>query len=112
MMCGSQRLSRMHWRVVLPFVMGALFVTATDATAQLFGGSGGRRSRALMVDSVVGLQDYFAESRNWETQTIIDTFATVEIAPGLQASVRPLVWRQATGNWKSTKRRWMTWPSI
>ena len=83
-------------RVVCGLAVGMLLVPAMDAAAQ-FGGS--PNTRAVMIDTVVGVQDYFAEAGSWDTQTIIDTFATVEMAPRLQASVRPLVWRRASGQW-------------
>ena len=76
--------------------MAVLLLPATNASAQL---SKSSNTRAVMIDTVVGVQDYLAETGSWHTQTIIDTFATVEMAPGLQASFRPLIWRKANGLW-------------
>ena len=53
-------------------------------------------SRAVAFDTVVGVQDYFDDAGAWKTQLIIDPFGTVEIAPRLQVSVRPLIWRVMT----------------
>ena len=36
----------------------------------------------------------------WKTQLIVDPFGTVEVAPRLQVSVRPLIWRVMTGQWE------------
>jgi hypothetical protein len=73
----------------------ALLVTGpAPAEAQVFGSSGGR---AAMVDSVIGVQDYFADDGAWETQLVVDSFMSVELAPRLQASLRPLLWRKADG---------------
>ena len=93
---SSRKQPDMRGRVVCGLVVSMLLVPAMDAAAQLGGSS---NTRAVMIDTVVGVQDYFAEARSWETQTIIDTFATVEMAPRLQASFRPLVWRRANGQW-------------
>ncbi len=92
--CRNQPDTR--WRVVLGLAVGVLLVPAMDTAAQSGEWS---NTRAVMIDTVVGVQDYFAETGSWETQTIIDTFATVEIAPRLQASFRPLIWRRANGQW-------------
>jgi hypothetical protein len=55
-------------------------------------------SRRVAFDTVVGVQDIFAETRNWPTAVVLDPFVGVEIAPHLQASVRPKVWR-LNGEW-------------
>ena len=57
-------------------------------------------ARRLALDTVTGYQDFLAESANWPVQVIIDTFAAVEIAPGWQLSVRPVIWRVG-GEWET-----------
>ena len=89
----------MRWGVAYGLAIGLLLAPAGDVAAQSHEASNDRNSRAVMIDTVVGVQDYFAESQSGETQTIIDTFATVEMAPRLQASFRPLLWRKTNGQW-------------
>jgi hypothetical protein len=57
-------------------------------------------ARAVAFDTVVGVQDFFDDSGAWKTQLIVDPFGTVEVAPRLQVSVRPLIWRVMTGAWE------------
>ena len=88
-------------RVIGGLAAGLLLALASNTAAQSYSASDGRSTRAVMIDTVVGAQDYFAETGSWETQTIFDTFATIEMAPRLQASFRPLLWRRPNGRWKS-----------
>jgi hypothetical protein len=57
-------------------------------------------TRAVAFDTVIGVQDFFDDSGAWKTQLIVDPFGTVEVAPRLQVSVRPLIWRVMTGQWE------------
>ena len=91
---SCRRQPDVRWRVAYGLTIGLLLAPTGDVAAQSHEASNDRSSRAVMIDTVVGVQDYFAESRSGETQTIIDTFATVEMAPRLQASFRPLLWRK------------------
>jgi len=72
-------------------------VAALPAAAQ----SAGSPTRAIAFDTVVGVQDSFEDAGAWKTQMIVDPFATVEVAPRLQVSVRPLIWRVMTGDWEA-----------
>ena len=54
--------------------------------------------RRIAFDTVSGWQDFFGEDADWPTQVIFDAFVGVELAPGWQVSVRPLVWR-IRGEW-------------
>jgi hypothetical protein len=58
----------------------------------------GSGSRRVAIDTVVGVQDIFDSARDWPTVGILDTYSSVEIARGLQASVRPKFWR-LNGDW-------------
>jgi len=69
----------------------ALLAAPVPAAAQSSG------TRAAMFDTVVGVQDYFADDGKWATQFIVDSFTSVELAPRLQVSFRPLLWRKADG---------------
>jgi hypothetical protein len=77
--------------------IGLLLATCARVDAQ--GADSG--TRAIALDSVVGVQDFFEDAGAWQTQLIIDTFGTVEAAPRLQLSLRPLVWRMMTGDWEA-----------
>jgi hypothetical protein len=55
-------------------------------------------SRRVAFDTVVGVQDIFAETRDWPTAVVLDPFVGIEILPHLQLSVRPKVWR-LNGEW-------------
>jgi hypothetical protein len=55
-------------------------------------------SRRIAVDTVAGWQDFFGEDADWRAQAILDAFVGVELAPGWQLSVRPIVWR-IRGEW-------------
>ncbi len=57
-------------------------------------------SRRVAFDTVAGYQDFFAEDADWPTQFIVDAFAAIELAPGVQVSVRPVLWRVG-GEWES-----------
>ena len=58
-------------------------------------------SRTVSLDTVVGIQDYFEDAGAWKTQLIFDSFGTVEVAPRLQVSLRPVFWRSMTGEWNT-----------
>jgi hypothetical protein len=73
-----------------------LFAIAAPTRAQIAGAG----TRSVAVDTVVGVQDYFDDAGAWKTQLIIDPFGTVEVAPRLQVSIRPLFWRVMTGDWE------------
>jgi len=81
-------------------VVALALVLATPVTA--FAQSVGSGTRAVAFDTVVGLQDYYDDAGAWKTQLIIDPFTTVEVAPRLQASLRPLFWRVMTGEWETS----------
>ena len=55
-------------------------------------------SRRIAFDTVSGYQDFFIEDADWPAQFIVDAFVGVELAPGWQLSVRPVVWR-IRGEW-------------
>jgi hypothetical protein len=74
----------------------ALLIVATSSEAQTTGAT-----RAIALDTVVGVQDYFDDAGAWKTQLIVDPFGTVEVAPRLQVSVRPLIWRVMMGEWEA-----------
>jgi hypothetical protein len=74
-----------------------LLVSGAAAQAQVRDGS----TRDVALDTVVGVQDHFDDAGAWHTQLIVDPFATVEIAPRLQVSLRPLFWRVITGDWEA-----------
>ncbi len=76
-----------------------LVVASTPARAQE-AAPGAGASRRVAFDTVTGYQDFFAEDAAWAVQFIVDTFAAVELAPGWQVSVRPVVWR-VRGEWES-----------
>ena len=78
-----------------------LALTLTVVLAGPVAAQPGGGTREVALDTVVGVQDYFDDSGAWKTQLIIDPFGTVEVAPRLQVSVRPLVWRVMMGNWES-----------
>jgi hypothetical protein len=75
----------------------AVPLAAAPAVAQ----TSGSGTRAVALDTVVGVQDYFDDAGAWKTQMIVDPFATVEVAPRLQVSLRPLIWRVMTGDWET-----------
>ena len=76
----------------------ALVLSAPVASSAQGAGSSTRR---VAVDTVVGVQDYFDDAGAWKTQLILDPFTTVEAAPGLQVSFRPLLWHVMTGDWEA-----------
>jgi len=76
---------------VVRLLVVLLIVAPAPAMAQSSG------TRAAMVDTVIGVQDYFADDGAWETQLIVDSFMSAELAPRLQASFRPLLWRKSDG---------------
>ena len=76
--------------------LGLLLSLAASSEAQI----SGTGTRAIALDTVIGVQDYFDDAGAWKTQLIIDPFTTVEVAPRLQVSVRPLIWRVMTGDWE------------
>jgi hypothetical protein len=73
-----------------------MLVAAGPSVAQTTGSG----TRAIALDTVVGVQDYFDDNGAWKTQLIVDPFGTVEVAPRLQVSIRPLIWRVMTGAWE------------
>lgn len=66
------------------------------ASAPVSAQSGARR---VAFDTVVGVQDLFAETRDWPTAVVFDPFLSAQVLPGLQAAVRPKVWR-LNGEWE------------
>jgi hypothetical protein len=75
----------------------ALLVGAAHAEAQTTGAG----TRSVAFDTVVGVQDFFDDAGAWKTQFIADPFTTVEVAPRLQVSFRPLFWRVMMGEWEA-----------
>jgi hypothetical protein len=73
----------------------AFLAAAVPAKAQTTGSG----ARAVAFDTVVGVQDFFEDAGAWKTQLIVDPFTTVEVAPRLQVSFRPLIWRVMMGEW-------------
>jgi hypothetical protein len=57
-------------------------------------------SRAVAFDTVIGVQDFFADAGQWQTQLVFDLSSTVEVARGVQASFRPKLWR-IRGEWRT-----------
>ena len=55
-------------------------------------------SRRVAVDSVVGVQDLWFESRDWPTAVVLDPFVSARITRGLQVAARPKLWR-LNGEW-------------
>jgi len=81
-----------------PFAAACVLLVAIAApTRAQTVGSG---TRAVAFDTVAGVQDYFDDNGTWKTQLIIDPFGTVEVAPRLQLSIRPLIWHVMTGKWE------------
>jgi hypothetical protein len=78
--------------------LALVLLLASSAAAQ--SQVAGNATRNVALDTVVGVQDYFDDAGAWSTQLIVDPFATVEIAPRLQVSLRPLFWRVMTGDWE------------
>ena len=72
---------------------------ASAATAQGDPSTGGP-SRRLAVDTVTGYQDFFAVDSTWPVQIVVDAFVAVELAPGWQVSMRPVLWR-LQGEWET-----------
>ncbi len=81
----------MHRRTALALVVFALLTVDSPVYAQ--------GSRRFAVDTVTGVQDIYRETRDWPTQAVFDTFASAELRPGLQLSVRPKLWR-VNGDWE------------
>jgi hypothetical protein len=75
--------------------LGLLLTVGSSVEAQT-----GTGTRAVAFDTVVGVQDYFDVTGVWEPQLIIDPSVTVEVAPRLQLTVRPLIWHVMTGDWE------------
>ncbi len=73
------------------------FVCAAPVAAQE---RGARGRRAIALDTVVGVQDFWADAGQWRTQVVFDLASTVEVAGGVQASFRPKLWR-VRGEWKT-----------
>lgn len=61
-------------------------------------GRGG--ARAVAFDSVVGVQDFWADGGSWPAQVVFDVSGTVEVARGVQATFRPKIWR-IRGDWRT-----------
>ncbi|MEZ5318771.1 MAG: hypothetical protein R2752_15335 [Vicinamibacterales bacterium] len=81
--------------LVTGIILGGLLLAAPPAAAQDTG-----QVRRAAVDTVVGWQDFYGETADWPTQYIVDTFVGVEVAPGWQGSLRPVLWR-ANGTWET-----------
>jgi len=81
-----------RWRASLVVVLTA----AAPVSAQ----EGRRGTRAVAFDTVIGLQDFFADARQSLTQIVVDGSMTVEVSPGVQASFRPKLWR-TRGDWRA-----------
>lgn len=78
--------------------LAAILVTgAISASAQ---GRGTGESRVVAFDTVIGVQDYFADAGQWKTQVVIDLSGTVEVGGGVQATFRPKLWR-IRGEWRT-----------
>lgn len=78
------------WMVV---VAAAVLAWVVPVSAQWSG------ARRVAVDSVIGVQDIFLETRDWPTAVVFDPFVSAQIMPGLQAAVRPKFWRM-NGAWE------------
>ncbi len=76
-----------------------LLLLATAAGAQDDPSTSGP-TRRLAVDTVTGYQDFLAEDSTWPIQFVVDAFVAVELAPGWQVSVRPVLWR-VQGEWET-----------
>ena len=63
--------------------------------------SGGLGSRAAAFDTVIGIQDFFEDDGQARTQVVFDVSGTVEVARGVQATVRPKHWRTSRGEWRT-----------
>ena len=92
-------MTRRPKRVGLAAVFAAVLLVARAAVAQNSSADAGA-SRRVAFDTVSGYQDYVAEDAAWRTQFIVDAFASAELAPGWQISVRPVLWRVG-GNWEA-----------
>lgn len=86
----------MRFRAVA-VALGLLLTVAASSEAQTDSSTG---TREVAFDTVVGVQDFFDVTGVWKPQLIIDPSATVEVAPRLQLSVRPLIWHVMTGDWE------------
>jgi len=62
--------------------------------------TGARGARAVEFDTVIGVQDFWGDAGQSPTQVVVDLSGTVEVAPGMQATVRPKLWR-TRGEWKT-----------
>jgi hypothetical protein len=71
-------------------VSAATSVSAQEAQAPA--------SRRIAFDSVVGSQDFFRESSDWQTIYLIEAVGTVQIRRGWQVSFRPVAER-IRGEW-------------
>jgi hypothetical protein len=71
--------------------------TASPAWAQ---SEASAKPRGTALDTVVAVQDFLFEDSNWRAQVIVDSSMSAELAPGLQANVRPVVWK-VNGRWES-----------
>jgi hypothetical protein len=74
-----------------------MIAIAMPAAAQETGRWGGRTAA---FDTVIGVQDFWGDAGQWPTQFVVDLSGTVEVAPGVQATVRPKLWRNR-GEWKA-----------
>jgi len=80
---------------VRAIVLFVLLLAPVHATAQSPAGA----SRAAAVDTVIGVQDFFADSGQWKTQVVFDVYSSLQIRRGLHAAFRPKVWRVG-GTWE------------
>jgi len=85
-------MTRRSFAEIAVIVLLAVGAHAQAARAQTSG------ARRVAFDSVVGVQDIFAETRDWPTAVVLDPFVSVEVRQNLQVSVRPKLWR-LNGEW-------------
>ena len=80
--------------VIVAGALSALtLVGAVGASAQAPVG------RRVAFDTVVGMQDLYAESRDWPTAIVFDPYVSAELRRHLEVSARPKVWR-LNGEWE------------
>jgi hypothetical protein len=74
-------------------VLLALLLALPASVAAQDGGS-----RRVAIDTVIGVQDVFAETRDWPTVLMFDPFISAEVHRHTQVAVRPKFWR-LNGEW-------------
>jgi hypothetical protein len=55
----------------------------------------------MAFDTVIAVQDFFEDDGQSKLQVVFDGSGTVEVARGVQATLRPKVWRTSRGEWRS-----------